>query len=167
MSHPPHDDGHPTLDGRQATRVGVSAGLREVAEFAASRVATTSDEHAAPGDWIDYGRRLRNMTMEILFRCVTMERMNGTPWPVIADRLRMGEEEVRHQFGHADLCEHAAGPGQAVWDILGKTCINPIPGGCAPTPETAAAELDDWYRRWNQPDDHPTDAPERAVSAHL
>ncbi|MER6830911.1 hypothetical protein ABT352_33295 [Streptosporangium sp. NPDC000563] len=171
MAHPPHQDGYiaaePTLNGAQAARVGVSAAAREIAEHAARLVPTTDDAHATPGDLLTHSIRLRRMTLELMFRTVTAERMRGTPWESIADHLHMTVDEVTKEFGHADLTHHATAPGQVVWDILAQTCINPIPGGCAPTPDEAATELDAWYERWQQPDNHPTQPPTCAVTAHL
>uniref|UniRef100_UPI003F4951B4 hypothetical protein n=1 Tax=Streptosporangium sp. CA-235898 TaxID=3240073 RepID=UPI003F4951B4 len=171
MAHPPHHDGlhaAPRLTGHQAARVGVAAACREVAEYAASRVPTTDDEHTEPGAWLAFGQRLRRMTIEVMFRTITMERMDGTSWEVIAAQLHMSVEEVTREFGHADLSHHRDSDGQAVWDVLGRTCINPAgPGGCADTPAEAATELDDWYQVWAQPDNHPAAPPARAVTANL
>ncbi|MEU8378873.1 hypothetical protein [Streptosporangium sp. NPDC048865] len=172
MAHPPHQDGYlhaaaPALNGAQAARVGVSAACREVAEYAARFVSTTGDEHAEPGDFIAFGIRVRRMALELMFRTVTVERMRGTSWEVIADRLHMNVDTCIGEFGHADLSHHASAHGQIVWDVLAKTCINPIPGGCADTADEGAVELDAWYLRWLQPDNHPAQPPTCAVTANL
>ncbi|GHE31910.1 hypothetical protein GCM10017673_38340 [Streptosporangium violaceochromogenes] len=161
MPHPPHNG---PLDGHQAARIGMSAACRDMAEYLAAHVPTTSDHGLTPGDWADFAIRVRHMSLEIAFLAYTLERMRNTPDNTIADHLGIPTATVTGDYGHADLSHLADGPAQPVWDILTQTALGPT--ATAPTPAAAAGELDEWYRSWRQPGEH-TAPPARAVTAHL
>lgn len=164
MDHHHHGHQTHTQTGRQAIRVALASTRLHMAEVLMSGVPTTDDRNLAPGDWLDFDRKIASMRVEHLHRCITMELANGTTWATIATRLGISEESARRQFGHCDLNHLTV--GQDVWDYLAETCVNPIPGTCAPTPELAALELDDRYKAWHHPGEA---APpqEQAVTANL
>lgn len=156
---------HTPLSGRQAIRVGLATTCMHMVEVLMSGVPTADDRNLAPGDWLDFARKIASMRVELLHRCITAELANGTSWADIAAGLGISEDSARHQFGHCDL-NHLES-GQDVWDYLAETCVNPVPGTCAPTPEGAARELDDRVRAWQRhPGEHARPAG-RPVSDHL
>lgn len=152
------------LDGRQAARVRIALLCHQMADHVAVHgIPTTGDAHRHPGDWISLAVRINHMRLELLHICVTIERMRGTTWGAIADRLGLPEDAATAQFGHCDL-SHLADCGQQVWSILTRTCVAPTPD--PPTPEAAAAELDEWYASWAHPGEAPA-PPAHAVTANL
>ncbi|MEU4231172.1 hypothetical protein AB0F17_43345 [Nonomuraea sp. NPDC026600] len=160
----------PELDGRQTARVGYSNVAKEIADHAASKVTTRDDANAAPGDFIEHARQTQRMAIEMLHRAVTVERMNGTDWEIIAQKLRLPLAQVLDQFEHCDLTHLAEQSGETgVWRALAETCVSPVPGMCDPHPGKVALELDDWYKAYaaGQPGDPAGAATPNPVSAHL
>ncbi|MEU4513179.1 hypothetical protein AB0G05_27095 [Nonomuraea wenchangensis] len=160
----------PDLDGRQTARVGYSTVAKEIADHAARRVTTQDDAHSAPGDFIDHALQVKAMAAELLYRAVTVERMNGTSWEDIAAKMRMTVRQVLDLYQHSDLTHLAEQRGETgVWRILAETCVATIPGTCNPHPGRAALELDDWYAAYasDQPGDPAGTAAPNPVTAHL
>ncbi|MEU6713032.1 hypothetical protein ABZ897_16240 [Nonomuraea sp. NPDC046802] len=160
----------PDLNGRQTARIGYSNVAKEIADHAASKVTTRDDANAVPGDLITHALQAQRMALENLHRAITVERMNGTSWETIAEKLRLPLPQVLAQYEHCDLTHLADQNGETgVWRILAETCVATIPGTCDPHPGRAALELDDWYAAYasHQPGDPAGTAAPNPVTAHL
>jgi hypothetical protein len=173
---PPHDHRDtalrvaPDLNGRQTARVGHATVCKEIADYAAGKVTTRDDANAAPGDFIEHAMQLRVMAAELLYRAVTVERMNGTSWEDIAAKLRMTVPQVLDVYKHSDLTHLADTSGETgVWRVLAETCVSPVPGLCDPHPGKVAIMLDDWYEAYasGQPGDPAGAAAPNPVTGHL
>jgi hypothetical protein len=160
----------PDLNGRQTARVGYSNVAKEIADHAARKVTTRDDAHAAPGEFIEHALQLKVMAAELLYRAVTVERMNGTSWEDIAAKMKMTVPQILDLYRHSDLTHLAETSGETgVWRVLAETCVSPIRGTCDPHPGKVALELDDWYASYasGQPGDPAGTAAPNSVTAHL
>jgi hypothetical protein len=160
----------PDLNGRQTARVGYSHVCKEIADHGARKVTTRDDANAVPGDYIEHALQLKAMAAELLYRAVTVERMNGTSWEDIAAKMRMTVPQIEELYRHSDLNHLADENGETgVWRVLAETCVSPIPGTCDPHPGRVALELDDWYSAYaaGQPGDPAGAAAPNPVTARL
>ncbi|MBM0201931.1 hypothetical protein JNW90_01510 [Micromonospora sp. STR1s_5] len=126
------------LTGRAKARLAHVAVIRDAAEYLIQQAPTSTDRHAAPGEYITAARRARLLALQLLDSSVLLELASGTTWEVIAERLSWPLDSVIARYEQM----------WAAWTA-------------SPDAGTTPEEVDSWYARVCP------GAPPNAVSAGL
>ncbi|MCX5070840.1 hypothetical protein OOJ91_33890 [Micromonospora lupini] len=126
------------LSLRAQARLAHVDAVRDAAEYLIQQAPTSTDQHAAPGEYITAARRARLLALQLLDRAVLLELSAGATWDVVADRLSWPLDTVLARY-------------EDMWKAW-KT---------SPDAGTTAEQVDSWYSRVCP------GAPPNAVSAGL
>jgi hypothetical protein len=142
------------LTERAGAELALAAALREVSDFARSLVPAGSVRAAYEGDLVTDARRLTALAGRALAAAIVVERIDGTPWPALAEAT--GEElaAARDRWG----------PAVERWEVAAEQAAVQARAG-AGEPGPVLADLDDWLVRHREPGD--PDVGDRPVSAAL
>lgn len=139
------------LPRHAAARVTHALAAREISDYTAAIVPTSSDRLAQPGEFITQARQARKLAMALLISAVLLERALGHSW-----------KQIAHAFGYAEEWVQATyGPVEQAWlaklrdeepEIAGPIEMALLfPQDNAPLDEATiretAASLDEWCRR--------------------
>jgi hypothetical protein len=155
---------------RDLARLAHAQACRELADLARGQVATTADNYAHPGEYVDAARRLVNDAETAMTRAVVFERQAGHSWATIAEALGVSAQAAQDRFEAAEREWQAALVRPWCPDTNGRLLYSALPDG-ADGPEDYIRWLDDWCARHTEITDisayAPADERTHQVSAGL
>lgn len=153
------------LTARAAAELALAAAVREVSDFARSLVPAGSVRVPYSGRLVSDARQLTALAGRALAAAIVVERIDGTPWPAIAEAA--GDEPRAARARWEPVVER--------WDVDAEQAAVPGPDDADDPPrplEAAVAELDAWVVHHREPaepatGEHPvTDALDRMDPFH-
>jgi hypothetical protein len=87
---------------RSLARLAYSVAARELSDRARSAVATRSDGHAHPGEFLQEALEVQSQTEWLLSRAIALERERGTSWAEIGERLEVSKQAALERYSELE-----------------------------------------------------------------